>query len=256
MAPPATRRTPRSSQHVEAMEQPAYESDQGSFQNAEDAGSDLEEALQPATFVDQTLPRVSLSDAGARIDLFTGDNPLVTARWLKSIETLYPEGSAWYADRLILAKMRLEGEAKTVIQRALPSNWEAFKQCLLGVYEPETAGVLLEEQLDDRSRYKGMPPKLAIQMAIRDRLDLRWFRGADTNDRGILLSLKVIFPPTVLTAMCFSPAGDFCCSGSAHAPSMSLGSLGCGPVYKSRASRHQLIALCPTFYTTLNIVLQ
>ncbi|KAI8318798.1 hypothetical protein GQ54DRAFT_314169, partial [Martensiomyces pterosporus] len=209
MSPRTTRRTSRSLQHAEDTEQPASESDQRSFSDAEEPISSPEDEPQAASPLQRALPRISLSDAAARIKVFSGEHPLVTSRWLKRVETLYPEGSVWYEDRLTLASMRLEGKAKAVYEKAQIDNWEAFKKCLLKVYNSETAAVLLEEQLDNRSRYKGMPPMEALQLAVCDRLDLGWYYGADTNDRLILSALMVIFPETVLSAMEFKQSGDF-----------------------------------------------
>ncbi|KAI8318601.1 hypothetical protein GQ54DRAFT_300163 [Martensiomyces pterosporus] len=209
MAPPSARKTSSRPQHAKATEQPAYESDQRSLSNTDDATSNREGDQKSTSFFLRALPMVSLSEAAARIDLFDGENPLVTARWLKHIERLYPEGSVWHGDRLVLAKMRLEGGAKAAIQRADPDDWEEFKKFLLKYVNPEAAISVLDEQLYNRTRYKGMPPMHAIQMAITDRLDLRCYCGAGTHDRRILKALMAIFPDTMLMAMCFSPAGDF-----------------------------------------------
>ncbi|KAI8317812.1 hypothetical protein GQ54DRAFT_315139 [Martensiomyces pterosporus] len=49
----------------------------------------------------------------------------------------------------------------------------------------------------------------ALQLAMRDRMDLRWYYSADTHDRTILAAPKVIFPTTVLTLVGFKTTGDF-----------------------------------------------
>ncbi|KAI8318466.1 hypothetical protein GQ54DRAFT_314464 [Martensiomyces pterosporus] len=205
----APRRTPRGTQYAEASEQPAHDSDQESSSGAEEPIPGHEDEPQTNPFLQRALSRMSLADAALRIKVFTGEHPMLTARWLKRIETLYPEGSVWHSELLSMAEMRVQGKAKDVVDRAIPDNWEEFKKCLLEFFEPDAAVLALGEQLDDRSRYKGMPAMQALQQAATDRRDLRWFYGADMNDRSILIALKAIFPPTVLTLVGFKGTGDF-----------------------------------------------
>ncbi|KAI8317845.1 hypothetical protein GQ54DRAFT_154762 [Martensiomyces pterosporus] len=205
----APRRTSRSIQRDEVSEHPPNDSDQGSSSGAEEPISGPEDEPQTTDPQQRAHPKMSLTDAALRITVFNGEHPMRTARWLQRIETLYPEGSMWYNDRMSMAMMRVQGEAKDIADGALPDDWEDFKECLLEYFDPETAVTVLGEQLDDRSRYKGVPAMQALQLAIRDRMDLRWYYGADTHDRTILAALKVIFPAAVLTAVAFKPTGDF-----------------------------------------------
>ncbi|KAJ2607752.1 hypothetical protein H4S08_004719 [Coemansia sp. RSA 1365] len=148
----------------------------------------------------------------AWLPAFNGAAPLMLHAWFQEIEDLTIAINGGTRVRVLLARRRLEGEAKDIMASVITSDYDCFKEMLLQVYKPEVAYACLQAELQAKTRYTGCPSiRIALHEARTDFYAVQEYTGIERLELAtqILHAVAILIPDTARAIAHIQYQGDF-----------------------------------------------
>jgi len=138
------------------------------------------------------------------LEKFDGSDPLHAPLWLDTLQEHFEPHEALKVHRATAARQCLTGEAAESMRLRRTKTWEEFREAFLEVYDQGIAKEVLTEEVNARTRYRGLPLGAAVDRAVIDHSYLN-----DSMGVFILQALAETLSKSVLDKMGFVSTDDF-----------------------------------------------
>jgi hypothetical protein len=146
----------------------------------------------------------ALANLAKFLPKFDGSRLLRAKPWLEGIEARFASIPQLASLQVGAALITLSGVALEKLGDHSGSNWAEFRAKVLRKFDPDVEKSLLLEKINNGTRYKGLEPYDALDLAIEDAENC-----SSDQKVSILKAVSVVFPASLLASQNFSPSRPF-----------------------------------------------